>query len=533
MPRRLRRTASQLVCLLLLAAPAAAQLPGIQRQPPAAPAPAADPLGRSSPRGSLRGFIVAMERDDLASAARFLGATDAQRRDIEALARNLRELLDRYLSRPITSISDAPAGSADDGLPFDRERVGPLTIGGEAVDVILVRVNDPEGGPIWLVSSETLARVPELHRLLEVSWVERVMPAALQRHRLFALSYAQWLVLTASVGLPLGLLWLLSQLGAALASRTPARFGWLVALQRGARRVRWPVIVVLSLATSLALLPFIGLPVSFRFTYARLATAVFVVAMAWLVRRLSASVFERARTMMDEREHANAESLLLLGERFVDVLIVLVALFTVLTVVGVDTTTALAGVGIGGIAIALGAQKTVENLLGGVFLLADNALAVGDLCSISGRLGRVEDITLRSIRLRTTEQSMLSIPAGTLSQASIENFATRRKILIQTIVRLRYGTTVEQMKAVLEGVTAMLAGDARVEPETVRVRLVEFGKLAIEIEVFAYVLTADVPTFFATREEILLRVASIVADSGTAFAQPADLMDGGPAGPRN
>jgi len=105
---------------------------------------------------------------------------------------------------------------------------------------------------------------------------------------------------------------------------------------------------------------------------------------------------------------------------------------TILTLLGVETKTALAGVGIGGIAIALGAQKTVENLLGGIFLLGDRALAVGDTCTIGSRQGVVEDITLRSVRLRTLEQTLLSIPAGTLSQSNVENLSARGKILIQS-----------------------------------------------------------------------------------------------------
>ena len=129
---------------------------------------------------------------------------------------------------------------------------------------------------------------------------------------------------------------------------------------------------------------------------------------------------------------------MLLGERLVQALVVVVAVIAVLTIAGVNTKTALAGLGIGGVALALGAQKTVENLLGGVFLLSDRALAVGDMCSISNRLGVVEDITLRSVRLRTLDRTLVSVPAGVLAQAGIENFASRDKILATTKLRLRY-----------------------------------------------------------------------------------------------
>ena len=134
-----------------------------------------------------------------------------------------------------------------------------------------------------------------------------------------------------------------------------------------------------------------------------------------------------------------------LAERVSKVLVVVVAVFTALKVAGVDTTTALAGLGLGGIAVALGAQKSVENLLGGVFLLSDGALAVGDNCAIANREGIVEDVTLRSVRLRTTEQTLLSVPAGVLAQSSVENLSARQKMLIRTTLRLRYGTTADQL----------------------------------------------------------------------------------------
>jgi MscS family membrane protein len=105
----------------------------------------------------------------------------------------------------------------------------------------------------------------------------------------------------------------------------------------------------------------------------------------------------------------------------------------------------------------------VENLLGGVFLLSDKALAVGDYCTIGNQSGTVEDVTLRSVRIRTPVQSLVSLPAGSLAQTGIENFATREKFLVQTTLRLRYGTTVSQMRQVLEGARGLITQNANIE----------------------------------------------------------------------
>jgi MscS family membrane protein len=232
--------------------------------------------------------------------------------------------------------------------------------------------------------------------------------------------------------------------------------------------------------------------------------------------------------MVKRRGQSGTESLILLGERVFNVLIAIIAIFAILTIAGVDTKTALAGVGIGGVAVAFGAQKTIENLLGGVFLLTDKVIAIGDTCSISNRVGTVEDITLRSVRLRTTEQTLLSIPAGVLSQANIENYATRRKTLIKAKLLLGYDTNAGQLRSVLSGIQDLLGDSPDVEKETAYIRLVDFGPQAIELELFTYILTSDGVKFLAVRESLLLQIAEVVESAGSRFAGPTQFVYLGP-----
>ena len=450
--------------------------------------------------------------------------TGAQSAAAPSLARDLNDLMDRYFEQPIMSISNSPDGALDDGLPIDRERVGPLTIGDEKVDVALVRIDDPQSGPIWLISSATLAQVPALHQSIGETLVDRIMPRTLVRRSLFGISLAQWIFLAASIAIPMALLWLLSGALVAFMRRTIRDPRRRQVLESSYAEVRWPSIIVLALAIHFALTPFLGLPLTFRFRYTRLALLAAVIAVAWLCRRLLTVAFERARSMVHGSNQTGTRSLMMLGERLAKVVVVVVAILAILTIAGVDTKTALAGFGIGGVAIALGAQKTVENVLGGVFLLSDRALAVGDTCTIANRKGVVEDITLRSVRLRTDEQTLVSIPAGSLSQSSVENFASRGKTLVQTRLHLRYGTTAEQLGSILEGVGNLIAENPKLETATSRVRLVDFSDRAIELELFAYVLTADGADFLLVRQDLLLRIASIVESSGSGFAQPTQFV---------
>ena len=511
---------------LVLAHALVAQIPGVASSPPAAPQQEqpTDPLGRTTPRGTISAFIRAVDRDDMVGAARYMQVTESQRRNTETLARDLKDLMDRFFSEPITSISDSPDGALDDGLSIDRERVGPLTIGETKTDITLVRVTDPQAGRVWLISSEILAQVPALRRSIARTWIERVMPTTLRSRELFGISVAHWIVLVASFAIPFALLALLSAAFMLLATRI---------LRDPARRrnvaewyafTRWPGILALTLAIQLSAMRFLGFPLSFRIAYAHVGLVVLVVVLTWLVRRILTLGFARTRTMVWGRDSTSTRSLLLLGERLAKVLVLVIAVIAILTIVGVNTKTALAGLGIGGVALALGAQKTVENLLGGVFLLSDRALAVGDTCSISNRIGVVEDITLRSVRLRTLEQTLLSIPAGTLSQSSVENFATRAKILVQTTLRVRYGTTAEQLRSILTGIRRLIAENPKIETESSRVRLVNFGERAVEIELFVYVLTADFLEFLAIREDLLLQAVAVVESSGSGFAQPTEFV---------
>lgn len=496
----------------------------------AAPADSeADQLGRDTPRGTILGFNLAVRRGDFVSAKLYMQITAAQRDEADTLARELGELIDSNFGEPLTALSTSRLGTANDGLPLDRDRVA-LTIDGQPYDLVLVRVADPQAGLVWLISSESIAQVPLLYRSARVPELERMMPGSLVNARLFGMSLARWLAYVATVVIPFGGLSLLSIALIKIARRaitSPTRRERLELWYGGMRRL---TVVVLAILVHLTLMRYLAFSLRFRYVYSRFALVALVVAVAWLAIRFLSLATAHARLLALRRGQVQFSSLLMLVQRVGKVLIALIAVFVILNLAGVDTTTALAGVGIGGIAIALGAQKSIENLLGGVFLITDNALAVGDQCRIADRLGSVEDITLRSVRLRTPEQTLLSIPAGVLAQANIENFSTRGKILVQTILRLRHETSVGQIRSVLADIQELLVQHRDIEAASARVRLVEFSAQAVELELFAYVLTSDMPTFLAVREELLLKIAEIVEGAGTTFARPTDLYLRDPTG---
>jgi MscS family membrane protein len=192
--------------------------------------------------------------------------------------------------------------------------------------------------------------------------------------------------------------------------------------------------------------------------------------------------------------------------------------------IGVPVYGIVAGLGVGGLAIALAAQPSIENLLGGLSLFADKPVRVGDLCRYGDALGTVEAIGIRSARIRGLDRTLTTIPNAALARMPITNFTQRDSILIRDIVGLRYETTPEQLRYVLVKLRELLSGHPRVHPERARVQLVGLGGSSLDIELFAYVTTNAWDEFLGIREEILLRVMDIVEQGGTSFAFPSQTL---------
>lgn len=230
------------------------------------------------------------------------------------------------------------------------------------------------------------------------------------------------------------------------------------------------------------------------------------------------SAVTRTRT-----QNQGGESILILMQRLARVLMLVIAIVAALALFGINVTTTLAGLGIGGLAIALAAQKTFENIFGGISLLMDGAVHVGDFCSIGGKLGTVEDVGLRSIKLRTLDQNLLVVPNGALAQMQFENMKARPKLLLDQIFSLRIETKVDQLRSVMERVQAMLDRHPSIESGTSRIRINEFAGAAFKLELWAYAKTGDWGEFTGIRQDVILKIAEIVETAGARFAAPTNL----------
>ena len=216
--------------------------------------------------------------------------------------------------------------------------------------------------------------------------------------------------------------------------------------------------------------------------------------------------------------------MLRLVRRTVDGIAIVAGVLVVLTYVGIDPTAALAGLGIGGIAVALAAQKTLENVIGGVSIIFDKAVRVGDFVKINDTLGAVEAIGLRSTRIRTLNRTMLTMPNGMIASVPVETFSARDKFWFHHYVPLRFETTGTQLRFIIGDVRDRLREDAHVEAEPIRVRVVRLGPSSIDIELFAYLVAPTWEYFLELQEDLILDILDIVDHRGAAIALPAHLV---------
>jgi MscS family membrane protein len=180
--------------------------------------------------------------------------------------------------------------------------------------------------------------------------------------------------------------------------------------------------------------------------------------------------------------------------------------------------------GIGGIVVALAAQKTVENLFGSVTLAADRVFRVGDWVKFEGAEGSVERIGLRSTHVRTLDRTLVKVPNGRLADLRIESFGERDRIRFFTTIRLVYNTTAAQLRAVIRETETLLTTHPRVWREGIAVRLAGLGEYSLDVNVNAWFATTDWAEFEVIRQDALLAIMDIVERANTRLAVPMQVL---------
>ena len=498
-----------------------------QNTPEPTPAKEADDaFGRRTPHGTIFGFLQNAQSGKYKEAAQYLQLSKNERATQgEQIARELHQLMDNAFVGRVGAISTNEEGSVQEGVPRDHEQIGVFRINGKETNVDLVRVSDPAAGEIWLFSSQIVSAVPVLFSQIENGEYEPNLPRFLLTRRV--LSTPMWRLLSFVLLIPiaLGLAWAVMRL-----------------LRAGQRIwLRWhhhpwiedvhsspvaPGIVTLTVIFHQIGVYFLGVPLLIRVYYHRLTVIILIASVTWLVFRLINNWGERERLKVLEGSGYTSSAIVLLGQRVLKFVVVIVALLVIISILGFDMTTAVAGLGIGSLAVAFAAQKTLENLFGGISIIGDQVIRVGELCRIGDKVGTVEDISLRSTRIRTRECTELSVPNGQLANMNVENLSRSNTSLVRSRIILRQETSANDLRSLLKDILALLRRHERVDPLTARVRFMGFSETGLDIEIYCLILTGELSEFLAVREDLLLRVMDVLAASGVGLALPWRTLPG-------
>ncbi len=361
-------------------------------------------------------------------------------------------MLDRDAQFDVASLSADPEGDRGDGLAPDRERVASFQLQGHAVDLELDRITLRAGLAVWMFSPASVSLVPQLARLESDSAIERHLPQALVEWTLLDTPVWRWIALAILAALLAPLSRLITRpviaLGPdAIASRLTPH------LNRSSLQLFcWPV----SPAALRRLIPGgewnKGGPcrAACGSTWSGSLSLLFFLSLALLCTAVVDVSLRRVRTVLENKHQTFSYSALPLASRFLKVAILLLTIAAILSSWGYNTNTILAGLGVGGLAIALAAQKTIENLFGGVAVITDQPVRVGDFCRFGDLLGTVEDVGLRSTRVRTLGRTIVTVPNGEFSTMTLENFSRRDKMWFHITLNLRRDTQPEQVRTLLQ-----------------------------------------------------------------------------------
>lgn len=484
-----------------------------------------DSLGRRTPRESVNGFFKAVSDQNYIRASQYLYLKRSYRtpKQRERIVKLMQNLLDQGGDiMPYSLISNKQTGQIDDGLEPELEFVGKLKIRDNDINLYLENNEKADAPPIWVFSAETVDSITSV-RTEDELLINKILPEALKERLLAGVPIGQWLVILVLIAVSYFLAWGLVSLLIFLIG-----FIWKKAKTEPTSGIintfSPPIQLAITLWLFIDFSQRIGISIIIRQRFSFLIVTVGIIAFLMLLWRITDFISELSKNRMTVKGRVSAISVILFLKRTFKVGIFVFGGIAILGAIGVDVTTGLAALGIGGIALALGAQKTVENFVGSVTLIIDQPIRVGDFCRINDIKGTVEQIGMRSTKVRTGERTVVTIPNGLLSATNIENYAFRDRFLFNPIFDIRSETTPDQIRYLLVEMLGILYAHPMVNSEDARVRFIGFGPSSIRIEVNCYIQVVSLDTSLEVKEDLLLRFMDIINESGTSLAFPSQTL---------
>ncbi|MCX6128249.1 MAG: mechanosensitive ion channel family protein, partial [Proteobacteria bacterium] len=491
----------------------------------AAPAPNLSPVldnkeNKDSPRFMFRQFLEIMKREDLDGAFNLIEfprhrmSSELKRK----LVRQLIEVLNKRGRIDLADISNLSEGKSNDAIQGDLEIIGRVVMHDESVPISLLRVDD-EGRKIWRFAPEFVEQIPRLAEKLEESDIESTLPPAIVQNQFLGVKVWQWLGLVIAVILAFmvsgGLAFLLVKIIA-----FTSRYFNMIVTDQSLRGFIPPLRLLGGLLAFHVTVNLVELNLSVRQSILYTENVLRVFTLTFLALRTAEFVIDLIKLSFERQGRQASIAMLQPSQKAAKSLIIVISLVFLFRDLGFDVTAIVAGLGVGGLAIALAGQKTIENLFGGISVILDQPVRVGDSGRFGDIVGAVEEIGLRSTRVRTLDRSIVTIPNAEFSHMKLENFEKRDKIRWHVTLMIRSETKAEQMQLLLIRIKELLLGHPMVHNEPARVRFTKIGSAALEVEVFAFTRTIDWNEHLAIVEDLNLRIMHIVSDCGTSLAFP-------------
>lgn len=486
-----------------------------------------DSLGRRTPQGTVNGFIKAIgEQNYLRASQYFVLSKRSYRKTAERIriAKTFQQLLDQggNLS-PSSIISNKETGRTDDDLATGVDLVGNISDNKTTIQLYVENQADDSQPAVWLFSAETVEAILSADITGEKTFLDRVLPKALKERKIGNVPIGHWAV----VVLMTIVSYLLSRLLIFAIGFVIQKIWKKADTEKGTAIINalsLPVHMYLTVILFVAFTQRMGISIVVRQRFSIIIITIGIVAFLILLWRMTDFVSMYARSRMSRRGRISAISAILFLSRTTKAAIVFIGIIAILGIIGVDVTAGLAALGIGGIALALGAQKTIENFVGSVSLIADQPLRVGDYCRVDDIKGTVESIGMRSTTLRTSARTIVTIPNGQLSASKIENFAHRDRFIFNPIFNFRMGTTPDQMRYLLVELRTLLYSHPAVLNSPPVVRFTGITADALKVEITAYIEAVTFEISQEVQEDLLLRMMDIIEASGTSLAYPSQTL---------
>ncbi|MFD2603481.1 mechanosensitive ion channel family protein [Flavobacterium suzhouense] len=516
-----------LVVLSLLPYNAAAQLlSATKSQTEETPKTEPDSLGRRTPQGTVNGFIKAISEEKYVRASQYLVLSRrSYRKEKERIriAQAFQRLLDQKGDMEVTSsISNKESGKTDDDLPPGIDKVGTITTNNTVINIYLENQSEDDKPALWLFSDETVSAIANA-TIDDDTFLDRILPTTLKERKLGGVPVGHWLVVVVMTLLCYMVAWgIVSLISFILTLVWPkARTEKITAIIEA---FNLPVRLYLAVWIFISATQRMGISIIVRQRFSVIIVTIAIVSFLMLLWRLADLLSIYTKRRMTERGRISAISVILFLRRTTKAAIVIAGIIAILGAIGVDVTAGLAALGIGGIALALGAQKTMENFVGSVSLIADQPLRVGDFCKVGDIKGTVESIGMRSTMLRTQARTIVTIPNGELASSKIENYAHRDRFLFNPVLTFRMETTPDQLRFLLVEIRALLYSHPGILNTPPIVRFTGITADAMKVEVTSYIEANTFDDSQEVQEDLLLRILDIIDKSGTGLAYPSQTI---------